>query len=240
MSEAIQLHLRSVALLDMADIAASNVSGGVVCIRDHPSVAAVLINLYISASTWVAPLVGTISLVPRGRRLGIIDSGIHSLQVGKGFNQDYWARFEKFVKDLSKHADDVYVVTGPLYTPVPSPSGGLQMDYKVIGARSGIVCLAHCWRCLALGLAFVWLGTNCRPRRPWHSGMELVCTAGIPGVMLPSLFEPTCVYIDIRQLLQAVAHSNPCARMCRPVPADRGRANALLQGGAGRGQGARW
>lgn len=37
-------------------------------------------------------------------------------QVGKGFNQDYWARFERFIHDVVKPAcDDVYVVTGPLY-----------------------------------------------------------------------------------------------------------------------------
>lgn len=37
-------------------------------------------------------------------------------QVGKGFNQDYWARFEQFIHDVVKPAcDNVYVVTGPLY-----------------------------------------------------------------------------------------------------------------------------
>jgi endonuclease G len=37
--------------------------------------------------------------------------------VGKGFNRNYWARFEKFVRDLGEQWDDVYVVTGPLYLP---------------------------------------------------------------------------------------------------------------------------
>lgn len=37
-------------------------------------------------------------------------------QVGKGFNQDYWARFERFIHDVVKPTcDNVYVVTGPLY-----------------------------------------------------------------------------------------------------------------------------
>jgi endonuclease G len=44
-----------------------------------------------------------------------------SPQVGDGFNRDYWARFEKFVKDVAKRADDLYVVTGPLYLPSPPP-----------------------------------------------------------------------------------------------------------------------
>lgn len=42
-----------------------------------------------------------------------------SPQVGEGFNRDYWARFEKFVKDAAKRADGLYVVTGPLFLPRP-------------------------------------------------------------------------------------------------------------------------
>jgi len=54
--------------------------------------------------------------------------------VGKGFNQDYWARFEKFAKDLTKQADAVYIVTGPMFTPTLDPAGGLKMEYKLIGS----------------------------------------------------------------------------------------------------------
>jgi DNA/RNA endonuclease G (NUC1) len=32
--------------------------------------------------------------------------------VGPGFNRDYWARFEKFVKDAAKVSDGVFIVTG--------------------------------------------------------------------------------------------------------------------------------
>ena len=35
--------------------------------------------------------------------------------------RDYWARFERFVKMVAKSADEVYIVTGPLYVPKPSP-----------------------------------------------------------------------------------------------------------------------
>lgn len=59
---------------------------------------------------------------------------VHVTQVGKGFNQDYWARFEKFAKDVVKRADDVYIVTGPMFTPSLDPSGGLKMQYKLLGA----------------------------------------------------------------------------------------------------------
>lgn len=37
-------------------------------------------------------------------------------QVGKGFNQDYWARFERFITDVVRPAcKTVHVITGPLY-----------------------------------------------------------------------------------------------------------------------------
>lgn len=56
-----------------------------------------------------------------------------SPQVGKGFNRDYWARFEKFVKDLNKKADEVFVVTGPLFLPKKDEGGKYHMDYQMLG-----------------------------------------------------------------------------------------------------------
>ncbi|GLC42973.1 hypothetical protein PLESTB_000280700 [Pleodorina starrii] len=43
-----------------------------------------------------------------------------SPQVGAGFNRDYWARFERFVKELTYASSDVYVMTGPLWLPTRS------------------------------------------------------------------------------------------------------------------------
>jgi DNA/RNA endonuclease G (NUC1) len=59
--------------------------------------------------------------------------------VGVGFNRDYWARFEKFVKDVVRQSDGVYIVTGPLYLPTPeadpaSGRTGWRMQYPLIGA----------------------------------------------------------------------------------------------------------
>ena len=45
-----------------------------------------------------------------------------SPQVGPGFNRDYWARFERFVQEVARVCDDVYVVTGPLFLPTPHPN----------------------------------------------------------------------------------------------------------------------
>jgi DNA/RNA endonuclease G (NUC1) len=48
-----------------------------------------------------------------------------SPQAGRGFNRDYWARLEKFVRDLTKRYEEVYVVTGPLFLPRPAPGASL-------------------------------------------------------------------------------------------------------------------
>ncbi|CAL8466240.1 g5776 [Coccomyxa elongata] len=53
-------------------------------------------------------------------------------QVGDGFNRDYWARFEQFVRVLAHTCDDVYVVTGPLFLPVKN-SDGYRMQHLMIG-----------------------------------------------------------------------------------------------------------
>lgn len=57
-----------------------------------------------------------------------------SPQVGSGFNRDYWARFEKFVKDVAKRADGVYIITGPLYLPSKDvDTGKWVMKHPMIG-----------------------------------------------------------------------------------------------------------
>ena len=60
-------------------------------------------------------------------------------QVGKGFNQDYWARFERFITDVVRPAcKNVHVITGPLYSNAESGQkigGGVAVPshfYKVI------------------------------------------------------------------------------------------------------------
>ena len=63
-----------------------------------------------------------------------------SPQVGKGFNRDYWARFERFIKEVSRTAGEVFVVTGPLYLPTQDASGEWTMKHKLIGGW-GLRCL---------------------------------------------------------------------------------------------------
>jgi DNA/RNA non-specific endonuclease len=62
-----------------------------------------------------------------------------SPQVGEGFNREYWARFEKFVRDVTKKADDVYVMTGPLFLPRPDADGKWWMHHPMIGHPPALV-----------------------------------------------------------------------------------------------------
>ena len=56
-----------------------------------------------------------------------------------GFNRDYWERFERFVRDCAKKADDVIVVTGPLWMPRPDSDGKWVMQHSCIGEDSSII-----------------------------------------------------------------------------------------------------
>ena len=70
-----------------------------------------------------------------------------SPQIGKGFNRDYWARFEKFIRNLvntnnntNSSFEHVYVVTGPAYIPKyktnndsNSTDGQWIQEYPLIG-----------------------------------------------------------------------------------------------------------
>ena len=46
--------------------------------------------------------------------------------------RDYWARFERFVRQLAASCKEVYVITGPLYLPTQTASG-YMMNYPLIG-----------------------------------------------------------------------------------------------------------
>eukprot|EP00242_Pyramimonas_sp_CCMP2087_P005292 CAMPEP_0198203348 /NCGR_PEP_ID=MMETSP1445-20131203/6615_1 /TAXON_ID=36898 /ORGANISM="Pyramimonas sp., Strain CCMP2087" /LENGTH=365 /DNA_ID=CAMNT_0043874695 /DNA_START=122 /DNA_END=1219 /DNA_ORIENTATION=+ len=63
-----------------------------------------------------------------------------SPQVGKGFNRSYWARFERFVRDLTKEYSDIYVVTGPLYLPTRTESGW-TLVHPMIGQPPSMVAV---------------------------------------------------------------------------------------------------
>ncbi|BDA51432.1 Endonuclease G, mitochondrial [Coccomyxa sp. Obi] len=63
-----------------------------------------------------------------------------SPQVGKDFNRDYWAHFERFVDLLTHSCNDVYVMTGPLFLPVKT-SNGYRMEHRMIGEPPGMMAV---------------------------------------------------------------------------------------------------
>ncbi|KAJ2853256.1 nuclease [Coemansia erecta] len=63
-------------------------------------------------------------------------------QVGKGFNRNYWAIFEIFVRGLTKSFDDVYCITGPLYLPQKEGDKWV-VKYEVIGNPPNVAVPTH-------------------------------------------------------------------------------------------------
>lgn len=51
-------------------------------------------------------------------------------QVGEGFNRDYWAHTEDFVRRLTSQFADVYCFTVPLYLPKQDPDGKFRVHYE--------------------------------------------------------------------------------------------------------------
>ncbi|GIL54567.1 hypothetical protein Vafri_10315, partial [Volvox africanus] len=76
-----------------------------------------------------------------------------SPQVGAGFNRDYWARFERFVRELTNAAADVYIITGPLWLPTQSQSQSQEADKG--GSKGGKWTLTHDWIGKSPGLVAV-------------------------------------------------------------------------------------
>lgn len=67
-------------------------------------------------------------------------------QVGDGFNRDYWAHFEEFVRNLTRNYPSVRVVTGPLYLPKQHPDGKWRVSYEVIGNPPNVAVPTHFYK----------------------------------------------------------------------------------------------
>ena len=52
--------------------------------------------------------------------------------------RDYWARFERFLNQLTKGCQDVFIVTGPLYLPHKT-AAGYEMRHGLIGETDVVV-----------------------------------------------------------------------------------------------------
>lgn len=67
-------------------------------------------------------------------------------QVGEGFNRDYWAHFEFFVRGLTNTFQSVRVVSGPLYLPKKCPDGKWRVSYEMIGNPPNVAVPTHFYK----------------------------------------------------------------------------------------------
>ena len=67
-----------------------------------------------------------------------------SPQVGDGFNRDYWARLERFTRELSgKSGGDVLVATGPLFLPTKARGAGELRARELEASTRGVDAGTH-------------------------------------------------------------------------------------------------
>lgn len=123
-----------------------------------------------------------------------------SPQVGGGFNRDYWARVEKFTRDLTKRCQSVYLVSGPLFLPRQKQAGDAPftsnptskarfiMSYELLGDPPGLVAVpTHFFKCV---LAEV-------------EGRYLVAAFVLPNAPIPPEVPLTRFLVPLENLEQA-------------------------------------
>eukprot|EP00884_Botryococcus_braunii_P007375 jgi/Botrbrau1/16639/Bobra.0068s0058.3 len=129
-----------------------------------------------------------------------------SPQVGAGFNRDYWARFERFVKTLMDTCEDVYIVTGPLYLPTKTNTG-FQLQHPMLGDPPRMVAVPTHFFKVVLGerpgplmgleerqcAVAAWGHAQCRPgsRRASHRlhGSHLRPRGGLWASVFPGILD---------------------------------------------------
>lgn len=64
-------------------------------------------------------------------------------QIGEGFNRDYWAHLEDYVRRLTTKFENLYVFTIPLYLPRLQADGKWRVNYEVIGDPPSVSVPTH-------------------------------------------------------------------------------------------------
>lgn len=64
-------------------------------------------------------------------------------------NRGYWSKLEKYVRDLTKTYQDVFVITGPLYLPYQDIDGKHYVKYQVLG-ENNVAVPTHFFKVLHL------------------------------------------------------------------------------------------
>ncbi|EFX00164.1 mitochondrial nuclease [Grosmannia clavigera kw1407] len=106
-------------------------------------------------------------------------------QVGQGFNRDYWAHLEDFVRRLTARYPSVRVVTGPLYLPKRDETDGKwYVKYEMIGSPPNVAVPTHFYKVIyaetvaagspAADAAPVALGAFVLPNAPIPNSRPLI------------------------------------------------------------------
>lgn len=67
-----------------------------------------------------------------------------SPQVGAGFNRDYWERFERWCRELTRVYSTVFVITGPCYLPTfREQARRWYVEYEMIGDPPNVAVPTH-------------------------------------------------------------------------------------------------
>ena len=67
-----------------------------------------------------------------------------------GLNRGYWSYFESFVRSLTKHFEDVYVVTGPAFLPKEDEGGKFWVKYQVLGNPPNTAVPTHFFKIIVV------------------------------------------------------------------------------------------
>ncbi|CAM0137475.1 unnamed protein product [Umbelopsis sp. WA50703] len=67
-------------------------------------------------------------------------------QIGVGFNRQYWAYVEGFVRDLVGPYNDVWVWTGPLFLPQKGEDNKFYMKYQLLGNPPNVAVPTHFYK----------------------------------------------------------------------------------------------
>ena len=102
-----------------------------------------------------------------------------SPQIGSGFNRDYWARLESFVRKVARENDDVYVCTGPLFMPRKENDGKTYVKYQLIGDPPTIAVPTHFYK-VVLAVKNPQSQSNPTPFPKYSLGGFIIPNAYIP------------------------------------------------------------
>jgi len=117
-------------------------------------------------------------------------------QVGAGFNQDYWARFEQFIRQLRKDCSDVYIITGPLFLPAKKTDNAWQAGWSFLGTAPKLMSVPTHYFKVVLA--------DVKPSSPLHkNGKHIVGAFVMPNAQIHPRMPLSSFVVPLSLLEQA-------------------------------------